>query len=369
MSNLYLKYRPRQLAEVVGQPHIIRSLTKQVEANRLSHAYLLAGHLGAGKTTVGRILATLFNCQNRKGAVVCGKCRPCQLIHGGSSPDVYEIDAASQGGVDAIRDLKERAYYAPQEFAKKVYLIDEAHMLTKEACNALLKVVEEPPKYAAFIFATTDPAKVLPTIRSRCRTCFFQGVPIADIAGRLEAIAAVEQITLETSAAAALARLADGSLRDAIDYFEESAIVSDGKITAALIQEQFGQPDRRVAIELVKQVAEGNATAVLMATDDLMHHGADVNAVLREVSEVFRAALLLEAGASALVYLTAEEKESLQKVTNKLTRTVLINIAKLLGRVDKEIELNINPRMVLEAALLHCIAYVTTDAAKSRLPS
>ena len=371
MESFFRKYRPWQLTDVAGQETVVRSLTKQATTGRYAQSYLFSGHRGAGKTSIARILASLLNCEARdpKNPLddkVCGKCRACQLIHDGICPDVYEIDGASNNGVDEARLVKERAYYTPQEFRYKIFIIDECHMLTPAAWNSLLKVVEEPPAYVKFIFCTTNHAKVLPTIVSRSRQYFFQGVSAVNVAKQVTLVAKQEKIDLDADAAAGIARLADGSLRDALNYLEEAGIHGN-KVTAAVLQDLFGQPERRLAMELVKLVADGNTTAVLMAADDLIRHGASVHSVLLEVSEVFRDIMILEAGATELLVAGPEEKEILTMLSKKLSRSCLVNIAKLLGRIDKEINLNINPRMILEAALLHCISYVATDAAKHRL--
>ena len=247
-------------------------------------------------------------------------------------------------------------------------LVHNCHMLTTAAWNSLLKVVEEPPAYVKFIFCTTNHAKVLPTIVSRSRQYFFQGVSAVDIAKQVAMVASKEKINLDPDAAAGIARLADGSLRDALNYLEEAGIHGN-QVTPALLQDLFGQPERRLAMELVKLVADGNTTAVLMAADDLIRHGASVHSVLLEVSEVFRDVMVLEAGATELLVAGPEEKEILTMLSKKLNRSCLVNIAKLLGRIDKEINYNIFPRMILEAALLHCISYVATEAAKHRLQS
>lgn len=361
-----LKYRPVQIADVIGQEAICASLTQQARANRLHKAYLLAGHLGSGKTTVARIIATLLNCQDRKGDVVCGKCRACLLIHAGGCPDVMEVDAASNGGVDEARSIKERAYSAPQEFEHKVYIIDEAHMLTTAAWNALLKVVEEPPPFSTFIFATTEQHKVIPTIRSRCRSYLFQGVPGDLIANRLKQVAEKEKVDLDEAAALGLGNLADGSLRDGLKFLEEASVVGKNKVTEQLLRDLFGLPERSVILSMVTSIVSGNAAPLLLAADDLIRHGADVRAVMYGISETFRNILVLETGADALANVSKGEREVLYGLSKKLSRNCLINLAKLLGRIDKEIQLNINPRLVLEAALLHCVNYVTQDVAKKQ---
>ena len=373
MESFYRKYRPWKLSEVTGQKNVVHSLSQQAVSGRYAQSYQFSGHRGAGKTSVARILASLLNCEKRGTDaqapltdMSCCQCRACQLIHEGTCPDVYEIDGASNNGVDEARSVKERSYFTPQEFRYKIFIIDECHMLTTQAWNSLLKVVEEPPDYVKFIFCTTNHAKVLPTIVSRSRQYLFQGLGAPDIASRVSYVAAQEKIDLEAAAAAGIARLADGSLRDALNYLEEAGISSSNKVTVKVLQDLFGQPERRLAMELVKLIADGNSSAVLMAADDLIRHGADVHSVLIEVSEVFRDVMVLEAGADALLVASPEEKEILAILSKKLTRRCLVNIAKLLGRIDREINLNINPRMILEAALLHCISYVATDAAKHR---
>ena len=359
--SLYNKYRPLQLSNVVGQARVVRALTKQAESNKFFQVYLFAGPKGTGKTTMGRIVAALLNCQARKGTQVCGKCRFCLGIKAGHAPDVHEIDGASNNGVEQAKALKEKAYYAPIEGKQSVYLLDECHMLTTAAWNSLLKVTEEPPEFVTFILCTTDPQKVIPAILSRCQRYQFSVVPEEGMAERLMLIAKKENITLEQDAALGLSRLAMGSLRDAITYLEQAAVTMDNKVTTACLSELFGQPEKRVSMELAKMVVEQNPTKVLGMVDDLIANGADARGVIIDVADVFRDAMVLQAGAEGIVRGSEAEKEILRGISKKVSQGCLIGIAKTLGRVDKEINLNIRPRTVLEAALLSCIQSVVID--------
>ena len=224
-KSLYLKYRPIQLEDIVGQRHIVATL-KQASVNKeFSHAYLFSGHHGSGKTTTARILSCLMECENIKDGKVCGTCRSCRTIHAGVCSDVKELDGATNRGIDNVKMLIDAAQWSPQEFKKKIYLIDEAHQLSKEAISALLKIMEEPPSYLAFILCTTEINKILPTILSRCQRFNFAKIGSKDIAQRLIFISKNESINIEDDAISIISKMARGSMRDAIGYLEQIAPV------------------------------------------------------------------------------------------------------------------------------------------------
>src|SRR5215212_7158834 len=226
-SSLYRKYRPRSFDsdELVGQEHIVRTLQNAVRLDRVAHAYLFSGPRGTGKTTTARILAKAINClEDDPSLRPCNTCGNCRAINSGASPDIVEIDAASNRGIDDIRDLRERVRYAPAQLRSKVYIIDEAHQITGAAANAFLKTLEEPPAHTRFILATTDPEELLPTIVSRCQRFEFRRVGVDDIVRRLQTVAALEGVSVEDDALRLIARHATGSLRDALGLFERLAL-------------------------------------------------------------------------------------------------------------------------------------------------
>ena len=364
----YQKYRPIQLSDLIGQERTIEAITKQAEQDQFSHAYLLAGHFGAGKTTIARILATLLTCEKRIGASVCGLCDSCKAIHEGQCVDVVELDAATNGGVEDARVLKGDAYYAPQQLKKKVFIIDEAHMLSVAAWNALLKVIEEPPSFVAFIFCTTETAKVPKTILSRCQRYLFTSVVVSALVRRLQQVAKVEKLILSEPAAFDLARMANGSVRDALSMLQSVSLLSGGQVTEKTIRDHFGLPEKQIVYELASIVADRNAAAIIETVSELLLAGVDVRSIVQELSEVFRNAMVVDACGkdSKLIEASESEKEILSQLANKFGRSGLLHVAASLARIDQEIALNINARWTLEAALIRCILYGHNEVAKTK---
>jgi len=239
-SALARKYRPATFAEVVGQPHVIGTLRAALRKGKLSHAYLFAGPRGCGKTTIARLLAKALNCASGGPDEPCGACETCQAIAAGNWLDVLEIDAASNTGVDNIRDLRDMAQYTPVKGASRVFIIDEVHMLSKGAFNALLKILEEPPARVFFFFATTEPNRIPRTILSRCQRFDFRLLTRAELTARLETIAREEGVTVEPGALAQIVALAEGSLRDALSALDQLIAAADGPIDERLVSDLFG---------------------------------------------------------------------------------------------------------------------------------
>ena len=291
---LYRKWRPLTFDDVVGQEHITSTLKRQVETGRLSHAYLFSGTRGTGKTTCARILARAVNCEHPVNGNPCNQCASCRGILDESILDVVELDAASHNGVDDVRALRDEAVYSPASVKKRVYIIDEAHSLATSsmAFNALLKILEEPPEHVMFILCTTAPQKILPTIVSRCQRHSFTRIEPEDIAARLTYVAGQEGMTLEPAAAALLARMADGGMRDALSLLDQCA--ASEHIDEAAVLSAMGLAGSRRTAELLEAVAAGDTERALRVFADLWQDGKEPSGILDELAGLMRDVLLLQ---------------------------------------------------------------------------
>ncbi len=291
---LYRKWRPMTFSDVVGQPQVTETLKKQIAGGRLSHAYLFTGTRGTGKTTCAKILAKAANCLHPHDGEPCNECAACRAINEGSAVDVSEIDAASNSGVDNIRAIRDQAAYVPVELKYRVYIIDECHMLSAGAWNALLKTLEEPPEHVLFILATTELNKIPPTILSRCQRYAFRRGTVRDLALRVREIAAAEHITLTENGAAAIARLADGAFRDAVSMLDQCASARpDAALDEDAIFDELGLAGSQDTLEAAEAVAEGDAARALGILGSLYDAGKDMAAFLGELASVLRDALIL----------------------------------------------------------------------------
>ena len=287
---LYRKWRPHTFDDVVGQEHITETLKRQVESGRLSHAYLFVGTRGTGKTTCAKILAKAINCEHPQNGSPCNKCPSCLGIESGAILDVTELDAASNNGVDDVRALRDEAVFSPTSVRKRVYIIDEVHMLSKPAFNALLKILEEPPEHLVFILATTELHKVLPTILSRCQRFSFKRLLPKDIKARLQYIASQENIDLAEDGAELLAHMADGAMRDALSLLDQCG--TQNRIDAEFVSQAIGLAGSRDTLELFELLKAGDIAAVLSKTDTLYKNGKDMSAVIDELCSLVRDILL-----------------------------------------------------------------------------
>ncbi len=282
--SLYRRYRPQRFADVVGQDEIIRTLRNAVIAGQVAHAYLFSGERGIGKTTVARILARAVNCLHPEGGEPCNECANCKTILANRTLDILEIDGASNRGIDHIRRLRDEVAFAPTDLKTKVYIIDEVHMLTNEAFNALLKTLEEPPPHVVFIFATTEPHKVPRTIVSRCQAFDFRKLPQEKIAARLEQIARAEKIPIEPSALDLIARKANGGMRDAIVMLEQADSFRDaGKISATSLLDMLGLVGREEHAAFLTALEAGDRKKVLEMIDSLVSRGKDLEVFLGDL--------------------------------------------------------------------------------------
>jgi len=291
---LYRKYRPQTFDDVVGQSAVTTTLKTQLQSGRLSHAYLFTGSRGTGKTSSAKILAKAVNCENPQDGNPCGVCQACRTIDSGACMDVLEIDAASNNGVDNVRDLRDDAVYTPSQVKKRVYIIDEVHMLSISAFNALLKIIEEPPEHLLFILATTELHKVPATILSRCQRFSFRRISQEDIAARLQYVAYKENIDLDDSAARVLARLADGGMRDALSLLDQCASATTGELTADAVYSCLGIAGIRECSAMMAAIADHDSKQALTLLNESYSQGKDMGALLDELACLTRDLMILQ---------------------------------------------------------------------------
>ena len=278
------KWRPKNFAQLAGQEHVVKALSNALTQNRLHHAYLFTGTRGVGKTTIARIFAKSLNCLSGITATPCGECSACKEIDSGRFVDLIELDAASNTQVDSMRELLESALYAPSSGRFKVYIIDEVHMLSKSAFNAMLKTLEEPPGHVKFILATTDPQKIPVTVLSRCLQFNLKQLPPALIAGRLQYVLEQEQIAFETGAIALVARAAQGSMRDALSLMDQAIAFSAGKVEEAVVRTMLGAIDQGYLFELLAVLRDQNGVALLEIADNMASRSVAFDAALQELA-------------------------------------------------------------------------------------
>jgi DNA polymerase-3 subunit gamma/tau len=352
--SLYRKYRPQEPGEVLGQEHVVRALAGAVGENRLAHAFLFSGPRGTGKTSTARILAKMVNCERGPTAEPDGTCEQCKRIENGTHLDVWEIDAASHGGVDDARELRERAPTAPAQGREKVYIIDEAQRLSREAFDALLKLFEEPPPGVRFVLCTTEPQKMPPTIAGRCQRFEFRRIPTEVIAGHLQRVAAAESIELDDEAAQAIARQSEGAVRDALSLMEQAALLGGRVVGAEEVGRLIGRPDLDVHFALADAVAVGDAREVFGIVHRLVQDGHDVRHFATQATNHFRNLLLALASPDdpAIVEVPAELHPRLAGQAGKFSAAELNRILTLLVQAQTDMRWTTSPRLTLELALV-----------------
>jgi DNA polymerase III subunit gamma/tau len=351
------KWRPQTFGEVVGQRHVTQTLENAIQQNRLAHAYIFSGTRGVGKTTTARIVAKCLNCVKGPTATPCNECEACRAITTGGSLDVLEIDAASNRGIDQIRELREMVRYAPAANRYKVIILDEAHQLTDEASNALLKTLEEPPDRVVFILATTQPEDLADTIKSRAQLFQFRSLAFQEIADALERITQEEKLKIEPGAVAVLARAAEGSLRDGFSLLEQAIAYSGDKITDAQVRELLGVVAEEVLDELISAIAEQSAEKALTLVQRLHADGQNLQHFCREAIRHVRNLLVAKvAGAeSSLITEPMDERPRIGEQAALFSEEDLTRFFQILMATDEDLRRKPDPRLHLELGLLRLV--------------
>ena len=360
---LYRRYRPARFEDFVGQEAVIRTLRSQVMSGRVAHAYLFCGTRGTGKTSTAKVFARAVNCEHPEQGDPCGKCPTCLSLAAETSLDILEIDAASNNGVDEIRDLREKVKYPPQTGRYRVYIIDEVHMLSAGAFNALLKTLEEPPSYVVFILATTEPQKLPATILSRCQRFDFGRIPSAKIIERLRVALADGGIAAEDAALARIARAAEGGMRDAwsiMDMCLSYAQEDEGGLTEALVQRVLGASDRGFLFRFADQLISSDAPGALASIDGMMRAGREVQVFARDVSAHLRALMIAEVcgeeEAAELLETTREDAAAYAEQARRTTHERLMRMLDLFLQSETDMKWSAQPRFALETATLRACA-------------
>jgi len=372
MVVIYRKYRPKTFSEIVGQEHIIKILQNQLLSNQVSHAYLFYGPRGTGKTTVGRLLAKAINCQNSQKIKIgaekrpqiepCNQCSSCQQINQQRSIDLIEIDAASNRGIEEIRNLREGAKIVPTMSKYKIYILDEAHQLTSEASNALLKTLEEPPKHVIFILCTTEFSKVLPTIASRCQKFNFKKLNVGQIEQKLKKDAEGEKIKIENEVLNLIARASGGSIRDAEGLLDKVITLQDKIITKEEVEEILGFVETKIISELIDAILSKNQKKCFAILETNLEQDIDIGQFTKSILEYLRNLLLIKIDHTLLSPetsgFTKEEIEILKKQSEKIEKEKLEKIIEKLLETQNLIRWSDNPRIPLEIAIAKSVAIV-----------
>ena len=366
--SLYRRFRPQTFTEVMGQDHVTRTLRNAIAAGRTSHAYLFCGPRGTGKTTVAKVLAKALNCKDGPTPNPCDRCEACDRIRDGRSLDVIEIDAASNRGIDEIRDLREKVKFAPVEERYKVYIIDEVHMLTQEAFNALLKTLEEPPGHVVFVLATTEPHKVLPTILSRCQRFDFRRLTVTELSQQVLHVAEVEGIELSEDAVRLIATGAQGAARDALGLLEQCAAYAGGRITYDDAVAALGIAGFRKVAEFCDAVIQGDLAAALTMVRKLIDSGHDPALFLRDVLEHFRNLLVLKACEVDTSLIDAPEAvlADLRRQAEIVSETQVLQAIDILSDADAEMKYSASPELTTEIITIKLVYIESPSKVQAR---
>ena len=356
------KYRPQSFEEVVGQSHVTVTLVNAIKANRISHAYLFAGPKGTGKTTVARILAKALNCKDGPTPEPCGECDSCLEITMGRSLDVVEIDGASNNSVDDVRALRENIRYVPSKGKYKIYIIDEVHMLSDSAFNALLKTLEEPPAHAIFIFATTDPHKIPQTVLSRCQRFDFRRIPIPDLVKTIQTIAGKEKLEIDQDASYILARRVDGSLRDILSLLdkviafggEAKGSSSQKRVTKELVAQTLGLVDQEKLFEITDAISQKDTSKGLSILNQLIDSGVDLPEFVNSLLQHFRDLLVSKVGQDSKILFDLSDTyiDKYKEKAKDFSETDILRMIKTVADLNLTLKRATDPRIFLELALM-----------------
>lgn len=352
---LYRKFRPQEFEDVKGQDHIVTTLKNQIKADRIGHAYLFCGTRGTGKTTVAKIFAKAVNCENPEDGSPCGKCPTCQAIAEGSSMNVVELDAASNNGVDDVRQIRDEVEYRPTMGKYKVFIIDEVHMLSKAAFNALLKTLEEPPTYVLFILATTERHMIPATIMSRCQKYDFHRISIDTIAGRLTDLMDQENIQVDPKAIRYVAKAGDGSMRDALSLLDQCIAFHLGEaLTYDNVLEVLGAVDTEVFSNLLRQIINKNITGAIGVLDDLVNEGRELGQLVTDFTWYMRNLMLIQSADDMedVLDMSSDNLVALKEEAEMIKPEVLIRYIKVFSEVGAQIRRATQKRILIEIAII-----------------
>ncbi len=353
------KYRPQRFSDVIGQDHVTRTLKNAIEQQRVAHGYIFSGHRGIGKTTIARILAMALNCRSADHPVPepCGKCESCTEIRAGNAVDVIEIDAATNRGIDEIRELREAARYRPARDRYKIWILDEAHQITDAAFNALLKTLEEPPGHVIFMLATTQPEDIPQTIRSRCQHFSFHAVRFDEIVGQLRNIAQQENIAADDNAIAMLAEAGDGSMRDALSIMDQAIACCGDRLTAETVRGLVGAVPSEILEELMNAVARNSSEEVLRQVDKLLTEGHNPAHFARQLVRFLRNAVVAKVAGSdtSLLQISADERAKVGRVAELFSEEDLSRFLQIMLRTHSELGYRQEQRFHLELGLLKLV--------------
>jgi len=366
---LYRKWRPLAFKQVVGQSHVVKTLKNALSSGRISHAYLFSGPRGTGKTSMAKILAKAVNCLNLQEGEPCNHCLNCERINQGNSLDILEIDAASNRGIDEIRDLREKVKLSPVEGRYKVYIIDEVHMLTTEAFNALLKTLEEPPAHVIFILATTEPHKIPLTILSRCQRFDFHRIPTDLIVKHLREILAQQNIQAEEEALYLVAKVASGGMRDALSLLDQCLASGTEKITVEQVSSIAGIVSEDFLYDFAQGIGQGDEVKCLTMLQNVLAEGKEVKQLLADLLSYFRNLLLLQLGQGAeeLVVVPQDALQKIKEQSKNFSKENILQAIKILAAAENEIKWSSQSQVLFEITLLRLIESLRSAAGKSEV--